>query len=864
VSYSISARPHAPIAEHHRVALGIGEARPRLSWRTDAPRNWRQVAYELAVEGVGRLETSGRVDSAESVLVGWASASLISRERVRVRVRVWGVGESEPSPWSDRTVIEAGLLERNDWLAKAIGSGWVELDELRRPPVLRRTFATTDQPVRARLYATAHGVFEIEINGQRVGDEALAPGYTDYHERLVYSTFDVTPLIRPGENVIGVRLADGWFRGRFGPGIDNYGSRISAIAQLEMEGVDGERNIVVTDGDWFAAMSGIQSSSLYDGEHFDARAELRGWSSLASQAGDWTPVRVDELPAAELVAPDGPPIRATREVAPVATWTAPSGARLVDFGQNLVGRVRLQVHGRAGDVVHVRHAEVLEHGEICVRPLRSARATDTYVLAGEGAEAWEPIFTLHGFRYAELTGTSTTVTDAKVTAVVYHTDLEPTGSFESSDPLLNKLHQNIVWSLRGNFVGIPTDCPQRDERYGWTGDLQLFAPTASFLYDCSGMLRGWLRDLALEQSPDGVVPWIVPAFGSDAESAPTLYQPAALWGDAAVLVPWALYRQFGDRRILEDQYPSARAWVDMVARRTGDSHLWTTGHQFGDWLDPAAPPESPDEATTDRYLVATAYHAHSARTLAAIAEAIGESADAQRFSALADSVAEAFRGHFGEGDGRLTSDTQTAYALALTFGLYSDPRHVNVAQDRLVKLIEENGYRIGTGLAGTAAVADALSGAGRTDVAYRLLLEKECPSWLYTVIMGATTIWERWDSMLPDGSVNPGEMTSFNHYALGAIGDWMHRVVAGVEPIEPGYRSIRFRPRPGGGLTSASARHESPYGETSIRWRIEDETLRVVVTVPVGATGIVDLPGQAIVPVGPGAHDFETRLIDFA
>ncbi len=424
---------------------------------------------------------------------------------------------------------------------------------------------------------------------------------------------------------------------------------------------------------------------------------------------------------------------------------------------------------------------------------------------------------------------------------------------------MNQLHENVVWGMRGNFVDIPTDCPQRDERVGWTGDIQVFAPTASFLYDVSGMLSSWLKDVAVEQLPDGTVPWYVPVIPAKLRWTPI--RPGAVWGDVAVLTPWVLYERFGDPGILAAQYESAKAWVDLIDRLAGEDHLWNDGYQLGDWLDPTAPPQEPADGATDKYLVATAYFAWSARHLARSAEVLGLREDAEHYADLAAKVREAFAAEYLLPDGRMTSDAQTAYALAIVFDLIPDPVQRAAAGDRLAALVAGAGNRIATGFAGTPVIADALTRADALSTAYDLLLETECPSWLYQVLQGATTVWERWDSLMPDGTVNPGTMTSFNHYAFGAVADWLHRVVAGIESAAPGYRSIRFAPRPGGGFTSASAAHETPYGRASIAWRIEDGELRVTVEVPTGSEGVVDLPGSDPVAVGSGTHEFSVEAI---
>ncbi len=850
--------PSRPVVEHHRVPFGIGEPRPRLSWTISASAQWRQAGYELEIVRRSGANTHV-VRSPEQILVPWPDEPLGSRERATVRVRVEGRDGSR-SGWSPAAEIEAGLLEPSDWSARPVGGAWPEDPDSddRRPALVRRAFEVTGQIAKARVYASAHGLYELEINGMQVGDDALSPGWTVYAKRLRYHTYDVTALLRDGENVIGSWLGDGWYRGRLGwrGGFRNlFGSDLSLIAQLEIHYVDGRTQTIATDAGWLAATGPIVRTGNYDGEDYDARDERPGWSSPGYDPVGWTPVAVRDRDPATLVAPTGPPVRCTQELAPVAVLTTPSGRQVLDFGQNLVGRLRIRVRGHRGDRVVIRTAEVLQDGELYQRPLRDARSADTYVLAGrpEGEE-WEPRFTFHGFRYAEIEGQA----ELDAIARVYHSDLERTGWFSCSDPLLERLHENVVWSMRGNFVDIPTDCPQRDERVGWTGDLQVFAPTAAFLFDVSGMLSSWLQDVAAEQLPDGTVPWYVPVIPSHEVWTPI--RPGAAWGDVATLTPWVLYERTGDAGLLADQYDCARAWVDLVARLAGDDHLWNTGFQLGDWLDPSAPPDDPAAGQTDRYLVATAYFAASSRALSWMAAVLGREEDAAHYGKLADAVHEAFCAAHVLPDGRMTSDSQTAYALAIGFDLLPTAQARVAAGARLAELVAAARNRITTGFVGTPLVTDALSSTGELSAAYDLLLERECPSWLYPVTQGATTIWERWDSLLPNGRVNPGSMTSFNHYALGAVADWLHRVVAGLAPLAPGYREVRFAPRPGGGLTHAAARHRSPYGMVGISWELVDGELIVETELPTGTTGVLDLDGLTPEPLGPGRHRRTVRI----
>ncbi|MCS7475273.1 family 78 glycoside hydrolase catalytic domain [Umezawaea endophytica] len=826
--------------EHHPgPALGVGHARPRLSWYLpEAEPGFRQRAYEVELtRGTGDAR-SFDVESGDQVLVPWPGAPLESRERVRVRVRV---RDDDWTGWSDPTDVEAGLLAVDDWTARLVSPRTV--GGLDAPaPVLRGELTVPGDVVSARLHATAHGVYVAELNGHRVGDEVLAPGWTGYDHRLRHRTHDVTELVRPGANVLEVLLGNGWFRGRLGftGRRATYGDRLALLAQLEVTTRDGAVHVLATDGSWTARESDVVADDLYDGQRTDLRPAARPEG----------PVDVLDSRLDRLVAPDGPPVRITDVLPAVEVWTFPRGATLVDFGQNVVGWVRLLVGDRAvADEVVVRHAEVLEDGELGVRPLRTARATDTYVAAG-GRPVLEPALTFHGFRYAEVTG----VPDLRaedLLAVVVGTDLRRTGWFDCSNDLLARLHDNVVWSARGNFLDVPTDCPQRDERLGWTGDIQVFAATACFLFDSTGFLTSWLADLAADQHEDGSVPFVVP------DVLPGAPRAAAAWADAAALVPWTLYQRTGDLEVLRAQWPSMRAWVDHAAGLAGADLLWSGGFQFGDWLDPDAPPDNPFAAKADPDVIATAHLAKSARVVSDSALLLGDEAGAARYAELASRVRDAFVREYVTAGGRVLSDAPTVYALALVWDLLPTAEQRTRAGDRLADLVRAAGFRIGTGFVGTPLVMDALTVSGHLDVAYRLLLQTGSPSWLHPVTMGATTVWERWDSMLPDGSVNPGEMTSFNHYALGAVADWLHRSVAGLAPARPGYRELSVRPLLREGLTWASARHLTPYGEAAVSWRRADGELTLSVVVPVGATATVHVPGVPDpVAVDHGRHEW--------
>ncbi|SEF16821.1 family 78 glycoside hydrolase catalytic domain [Jiangella alba] len=842
------------VAEYGEPELGIGVAAPRLSWSRSGGAE--QTAYEVRLRPASGDVSTVRVAGGGQVFQPWPFPELRSRERVEVEVRAEAGGAW--SHWSEPLVVEAGLLRPQDVTARFISPRHVGgLDD--GAVALVRHLDLAGPVASARLYITAHGVYDAWIGGRRVGDHQLAPGWTAYASRLRYQTFDVTPHLRDGgPTQLAVGLGNGWYRGQLTWNLrrDHYGDRLALLAQLEITYADGRQETVVTDDAWRAGATGVLADDLYDGQRTDLRLPLV--PSVAASG----PVDVLEPDAARLVAPLGPPVREVATVPARAVSTSPSGAQLLDFGQNVVGWVRLRVTGSPGQEVTVRHAEVLEDGELGVRPLRAAKATDTYVLSG-GPELLEPRYTFHGFRYAEVSGVSVEASDAE--AVVVSSDLRRTGWFECSEPDLERLHENVVWGMRGNFVDVPTDCPQRDERLGWTGDIQVFAPTAAFLFDVGGFLGSWLRDLAAEQRPDGGVPFVVPDvvyehIGGPRPGDPP-HSPPAGWADAAVHVPWTLYQRYGDTGVLERQYDSMRAWVEKARSLAGDSLLWDTGFQFGDWLDPDAPPDDAAAAKADPAVVATAYLARSAHLLALTASVLGRDDDAARYESLAADVVRAFGKAYVAADGTVRSDCQTVYALAIAWDLLETPEQRAGAGRRLAALVQAADFHVSTGFLGTPLVLDALCRAGRADLAHAMVLTRTAPSWLYAVTMGATTIWERWDSMLPDGSINPGEMTSFNHYAYGAVADWLHRCVAGLAPAAPGYREVAVRPLVTGQLTHASARHLSPYGPVAVSWRLDDDRFELSVEVPPGVTAHLDLPLADPYPdaVGPGSHRFTGR-----
>ncbi len=848
--------------EHRRDdSLGIGERSPRLSWITvtDAP-SWRQAAYEVEVDGVG----SGRIDSDDSVLVPWPATPLVSRRRASVRVRVWGDG-GDDSPWSEPLHVEAGLFDESDWSASWITPAHIDpLDAMSPPAFLRCEFVSSGRNVeQARLYVTSAGVHRIHLNGSVVGDHVLAPGWSSYHHRLRYEVHDVTALLVDGGNALGAVLADGWWRGhlRWDMKRNWYGERLGLLAQLEIEYDDGTVERIVTDEQWRTSTGPFVTADLYQGETYDARLEQDGWDRAGFDDAAWIAAERFAPQVGALVARPGPPVRRIETVAVREVLTTPAGRTVLDFGQNLVGRLRLTANGTAGTTIVLRHAEVLEHGEPGYRTLRNAQATDRWTLRGDGPETWEPEFTFHGFRYAEVEGWPGDLDPADVVAVVVHTDMERTGTFTCDHELLDRLHENVVWGMRGNFLDVPTDCPQRDERLGWTGDLQVFAPTAAYLYDVRGMLGNWLDDLRVEQRPDGTVPVVIPGV------EPLFLNYTAGWSDAVTVVPQALHTAYGDVGVLRQMFDAMCAWVDFIVRDAGPGRVWNAGIQLGDWLDPNAPPDAPFLGRTDSKLVATAYFARSAQIVSDVAGLLGELDAQQSYGVLAAEVRAAFRLEYLTPHGRLMSDTVTAYALALEFGLIEELDVRERVSASLVRCVAEWRWVITTGFLGTPVALPALTRSGETSNAYRLITQTRRPSWLYSVLAGATTVWERWDSMLPDGSINPGEMTSFNHYAFGAVADWMHHVIGGLAPAEPGYRRIRVAPVPGPGVTAATAELRTPYGRASCSWSLAGTRMTLAVAVPPNSSATITRPGVAddlVTPieVGSGRHEWTYDVSD--
>ena len=874
--------------EYRTNPLGIDIAVPRFSWQMQSDQNGaRQTAYrilaasapELLSEGKADLWDSGKTESDQSVHVAYAGPRLESRQRVYWNVTVWD--ETGSASQGEPAWFEMGLLKRTDWKAKWVGAALLGGPRTTIPaPYLRKPFALPGKALTARLYVTALGLYECSVNGQAVGDDVFTPGWTDYKKRVQYKVYDVTHLLHEGENVIGAILGDGWAVGHLGwDHRQKYVDRPRLLAQLEITLADAPRITIVSDRSWKYQFGPLVENDFLMGEAYDARLEMPGWDTPGYDDNRWSRVEVFDDPGTAVVATNGPTVRRINELAPVGDPVDKGRFNalrcIFDLGQNMVGRVRFRGSAPAGTTVSLRFAEVLNtDGSLYTVNLRDARATDVYTFKGEGEEVWEPKFTFHGFRYVELSGYPGEVTRDTITGIVLHSEMSPTGEFECSDPLLNQLQHNIVWGQKGNFVDVPTDCPQRDERQGWTGDIQVFARTAAFNMDIASFMTKWMQDVADSQSEQGCIPPVVPKAIAHADDG----GPA--WADAVVICPWTLYLSYGDKRILETHHQTMTRFMDFILatspgyiRCAPDYEGWPG---FGDWLS--------INADTPRDLIGTAFLAYDAHLMAQITTVLGKTREAARYRKLFADVKEAFaarylkgsslpevtapasqmrqmmdgadaisRGYLKAADyGPITSQvfntdlftpTQTSYVLALHFDLLPEElRPLAVAE--LVADIERRGMHLSTGFVGSPYLPHVLSENGRLDIAYALLHQKTWPSWLYAVTQGATTIWERWDGWTEENGFQDPGMNSFNHYAYGSIGAWLYNTVAGIEidPAQPGYKHTILRPQPGGELTCAGGKLKTPYGELVSEWKIDNGTFDWTVVVPPNATATVHLP----------------------
>mgnify|MGYP000601195014 CR=1 FL=1 len=872
--------------EYKHNPIGIDILSPRFSWQMQTDRSGaHQTAYRILVastpdklnENEGDYWDSGKVDSDQSHLLSYAGKPLISRQRVYWKVLVWD--ETGAVNESDIASFEMGLLNQNDWQAQWIGTNLAGGPRSMIPvPYLRKDFSLSGDIATARLYITALGLFECSINGQPVGNDVFAPGWTDYNKRVQYLTYDVTEHVQTGDNTIGAIIGDGWAAGYVGwLNRQNYVDRPQLLAQLEVTLSDGSTHTIVSDESWTYQFGAITHSDMIMGEAYDARKELVCWDTPDADTSDCLPVKTFNHPDIEIVALNGPTIKPMQEISPVEDPDDQSSMgrtrHVFDLGQNMVGRVRFKGQGTAGKTIILRFAEILNpDGSLYTTNLRAAHATDYYTFKGDGEEIWESKFTFHGFRYVGIEGYEGEVSRDTITGIVLYSDMEQTGTFECSDPLLNQLQSNILWGQRGNFLDVPTDCPQRDERLGWTGDIQVFVETAAFNMDIAGFMSKWAQDVQDAQGAQGEVPAVVP-YATD---VPQDGGPA--WADAVIICPWTIYQNYGDTRILEENYVSMTRFMDFLIesspgyiRCAPDFEGWPG---FGDWLS--------INASTPRDLIGTAFLAYDANLMAQIATVLGNTEDATRYQQLFEDTKQAFANRYLAGSivpaiavqpstirrdmdhadnlsqgnlqkvdyGDISSDvfntdfftpTQTSYVLALHFDLFPDDMR-SIAVDELVADIERRGMHLSTGFVGSPYLNHVLSENGRLDTAYNLLNQKTWPSWLYAVTQGATTIWERWDGWTEDNGFQTPEMNSFNHYAYGAIGSWMYHVIAGLNPAQPGYKHVHLAPQPGGGLNYARATLKTPYGTIISDWKMSDSEFSYTVVIPPNTRSTVTLP----------------------
>jgi alpha-L-rhamnosidase len=869
--------------------IGMDVRQPRLSWWMKDDRSGaKQTAYRIrAASDRSLLDSadvwdSGKRVSDQQAHIEYEGKPLKSRQRVWWDVQLWDA-DGKPTAVSEAAFFEIGLLERGDWLAQFIQSPLEGTGRLGAPaPLMRKGFDLPGKVKSARLYITALGLYDASINGKAVTADRLRPGWTDYHHRLAVQTYDVTDLLSSGNNVIGVMLGDGWYCGQVGAhdrGL-KWGTRPALLAQLEITLEDGKTIVVGTDSPWRWNSGAVIASDLIAGEEYDARRAIPDWNLASFDDSTWAAVMPIAWPKTKLVWSPAPPVRVVKELHPVAE---PSGkgfgwgrfTRTFDFGQNFTGSIRLKLKGPAGCTVCLRYAEALKpDGEIDQSNLRSARCRDHYTLRGDAAgETYEPQFTFHGFRYVELTVGSEWVSESRslrfeaptrddLVGLVLMSDTPETGSFECDHPLLNRLQQNIQWGQRSNFLEVPTDCPQRDERLGWTGDAQVFAPTAAFNMDVASFFTKWMQDMDDAQGSDGRIPCVVPdTLGGD-DSGPG-------WSDARAVIPLVMYHTYGDRRMLVEHYDSIKKWAKFqieTAREGVRCYPEFKGHQgFGDWLALDGDGIDAGKNLTPRDLIGTAYYAYVMGVIRDIATALGHTQDAAYYSDRRAEAVAAFQKNYVTPSGRIAIASQTAHLMALAFDLLPEPVRP-AAVDRLVSLIKDRNWHLSTGFLGTPLLCPVLSRFGRWDVAYKLLLQETYPGWLYPVTIGATTMWERWNSWTPDkGFVEVG-MNSLNHYAYGAIGQWMYANLGGIaiDPNRPAYKHVIIAPRPGGGIKRAKASLKSMFGVVAVSWQIEGGQFSLTASIPACTSATVTLPSGKSHEVSSGSHTFSEPAVELA
>jgi alpha-L-rhamnosidase len=879
------------LTENQVDPISIDALSPRFSWQlsTGNKRDVVQTAYEIKVKNSRKLVwNSGKVISDQSVYIPYKGEKLLPGQKYNWQVRVWD-NTGKASGWSEVASWQMGLLTPADWKAKWITPGFAEDSVMRPSPLFRKAFSLTKKIQSAIAYITAHGLYEAQINGQRVGDAFLTPGWTSYNKRLQYQAYNVTALLQQGKNAVGAQLGNGWYRGYIGydPKPNLYGKDIALLFQLDVIYTDGTKETILSDESWKSSTGPVRFAEIYYGATIDDRMQQKGWSASNFNDKDWSGVVVRDFPKNTLVATFNEPVRKHETFKPVKIFTTPKGEKVIDFGQNLVGWVQMKVSGNLGDKITLSHAEVIDKaGNFYTDNLRTARSQDVYILKGGGEESFEPQFTWQGFRYIKVEGYPGDLKPENFTAIALYSDMQPTGTFSCSNTLINQLQHNIQWGQKGNFLDVPTDCPQRDERLGWTGDAQVFSRTASFNMNVNNFFSKWLKDVAADQYASGSVPFVIPNViaGKDATG------PGAStgWADVATIIPWNMYLAYGDKRILEDQYSSMKAWVDYMQHQS-NNNLWNTGNHFGDWLFYSLNDDTDgSSAITNKYLIAQCFYACSTQLLINAANVLGKTDDVTYYTTLLAKIKDAYLKEYVTPNGLISSDTQTAYVLALEFDMLPENLRQQAAA-RLVSNIRRYDNHLSTGFLGTPYLCHVLSRFGYANVAYRLLLQDTYPSWLYPVKMGATTIWERWDGIRPDGTFETPTMNSYNHYAYGAIGDWMYRVIAGIDTKTegPGYKQIVIKPTIGGNLENASADYETNYGKVSSHWKLDTGNFLLDVEIPANTKATIyipsnggntllesnkpiasepdikladPIPGYIVVNVGSGIYHFSTAM----
>jgi alpha-L-rhamnosidase len=836
--------------ENQTNPVGLDITKPRFSWElVSDKRNVMQTAFEIEVkDSKNTVWSSGKIASDASIHQEYQGKMLESGKKYTWQVRV-SDNQGSVSAWSAPASWVMGMINaQQEFSAQWIASGMKADTAYGIVPQFRKQFATSSKKITsATAYITAKGVYEATINGKKVGDAYLTPGWTSYNNRLLYQTFDVTAHLKSGKNAIGVQLGNGWYRGELGweKKTAFYGKETALLLQINIEYADGTTEKVVSDGTWKVAPSAMLMSEIYDGEIYDARLAQKDWTSPAFNDATWSPVAVKEFDKKNLFASNHELIKAHENIQPIKILTTPKGEQVLDFGQNLVGFVRMKISGKAGDKIVLSHSEAMaKDGNLYFANLRNAKSEDTYLIKGDGEETYQPTFTFHGFRYVRVAGIAAPLKAENFTAIAIYSDIKPTGSFECSNALVNQLQKNIQWSQRGNFLDVPTDCPQRDERLGWTGDAEVFSRTAAYNFNVNSFFAKWLKDVAADQRENGSIPFVIP----DALKG-TFFDKgmgAAGWSDAGIIIPWNMYVVYGDKRIVENQYASMKSYLNYM-RNAAKNDLWNTGFQFADWLsyrvDDSKGFIGQKSAVTDNYLVAQCFYAYCIDLMIKSAKVLGKMDDVKEYENLLSNVKTAFQKEYATPSGRLISETQTAYILALQFDMLPENLRPQ-AVERLENNIKSYDYHLTTGFLGTPFLNRVLTRFGKTAVAYKLLLQETYPSWLFPIKMGATTIWERWDSQKPDGSFQDPGMTSFNHYAYGAVGEWLYRDVAGMNTDEQdaGYKKMIFKPNLGGNLEYVKAAFQSIHGKVVANWTIHLTNTVFSYEIPANTSAIIYLP----------------------